>query len=366
MPWRGRPARLPVPPVDADARRAARRRRRRRPDAVELRLRGLRPRRRRGRRRRAGPRPGVRPAARRHRPRPAGRSGHRHVRGQPGRGPLRPLVVHAADAARSTTTRRCPTCPAPPARSPARPSPPPSPRSPSRPAATTRCPTLTGIRVEIDGSTITLAATDRYRLAVREFAWNPENSGLETNALVPARTLADTAKSLGALRRRAPRALRVRCRRRPHGLRGRRPAHHHAACSTASSPSTARCCPASRPRSPRSRPRALVDAVKRVALVAERNTPVRLTFSGGEVELRAGAGDEAAGHRGRRVRGRRRRRSRSRSTRSTSSTASSRRRRRRRPRLSFTTSTRPAVLTGGRASGAPAYRYLLMPVRLSG
>ena len=33
--------------------------------------------------------------------------------------------------------------------------------------------------------------------------------------------------------------------------------------------------------------------MKRVALVAERNTPVRLTFAGGEVELRAGAGDEA-------------------------------------------------------------------------
>ena len=86
-------------------------------------------------------------------------------------------------------------------------------------------PTLTGIRVEIDGSTITLAATDRYRLAVREFAWNPENSALETNALVPARTLADTAKTLVPLRRRAPRTLRVGCGRRPHGLRGRRPAY---------------------------------------------------------------------------------------------------------------------------------------------
>ena len=35
-------------------------------------------------------------------------------------------------------------------------------------------------------------------------------------------------------------------------------------------------------------------------------------------------------------------------------------------KLSFTTSTRPAVLTGGSADAAPAYRYLLMPVRLSG
>src|SRR5262249_47000478 len=35
------------------------------------------------------------------------------------------------------------------------------------------------------------------------------------------------------------------------------------------------------------------EAVKRVALVAERNTPVRLTFSDGEVLLEAGTGDEA-------------------------------------------------------------------------
>ena len=33
-------------------------------------------------------------------------------------------------------------------------------------------------------------------------------------------------------------------------------------------------------------------------------------------------------------------------------------------RLSFTTSTRPAVLTGG--ADTSGYRYLLMPVRLSG
>ena len=38
---------------------------------------------------------------------------------------------------------------------------------------------------------------------------------------------------------------------------------------------------------------ALVEAVKRVALVAERNTPVRLSFGAGELQLDAGTGDEA-------------------------------------------------------------------------
>ncbi len=38
-------------------------------------------------------------------------------------------------------------------------------------------PVLTGIRMEIEGDTLTLAATDRYRLAVREIAWTPGGSG---------------------------------------------------------------------------------------------------------------------------------------------------------------------------------------------
>ncbi|GGL97378.1 DNA polymerase III subunit beta [Nakamurella endophytica] len=59
-------------------------------------------------------------------------------------------------------------------------------------------PMLTGIRVEIEGEKLTLAATDRFRLAVRELAWTPERTGLSTAVLVPARTLADTARSLGS------------------------------------------------------------------------------------------------------------------------------------------------------------------------
>ena len=57
-------------------------------------------------------------------------------------------------------------------------------------------PTLTGIRMEIEGQSITLAATDRYRLAVRNFTWSPTTSSISTQALIPARTLAETAKAL--------------------------------------------------------------------------------------------------------------------------------------------------------------------------
>lgn len=56
-------------------------------------------------------------------------------------------------------------------------------------------PMLTGVRIEIEGDTLTLAATDRFRLAVREVGWTPDVPSLSTAVLVPARTLLDTAKA---------------------------------------------------------------------------------------------------------------------------------------------------------------------------
>ena len=38
-------------------------------------------------------------------------------------------------------------------------------------------PALTGVRIEIEGDTLTLVSTDRYRLAVRELRWSPARPG---------------------------------------------------------------------------------------------------------------------------------------------------------------------------------------------
>ena len=70
------------------------------------------------------------------------------------------------------------------------------PRSSRPPAATTRCPCSPAVCLDIDGETLTLAATDRYRLAVRELQWEPAHPGLRATALVPARTLADAARTM--------------------------------------------------------------------------------------------------------------------------------------------------------------------------
>lgn len=56
-------------------------------------------------------------------------------------------------------------------------------------------PFLTGVQIKIDGNKIVLAATDRYRLAVREIDWQPAVEQPQAVVVVPAKTLADTAKA---------------------------------------------------------------------------------------------------------------------------------------------------------------------------
>ena len=57
-------------------------------------------------------------------------------------------------------------------------------------------PILMAVCLDIDGPVMTLAATDRYRLAVRTVDWSPAEPGLRAAALVPARILADVARTM--------------------------------------------------------------------------------------------------------------------------------------------------------------------------
>ncbi len=57
-------------------------------------------------------------------------------------------------------------------------------------------PMLTAVCLDIDGPAMTLAATDRYRLAVRTLDWRPARPDQRIIALVPARTLAEAARSM--------------------------------------------------------------------------------------------------------------------------------------------------------------------------
>lgn len=151
-------------------------------------------------------------------------------------------------------------------------------------------PMLTGIRVEIDGENVVLAATDRFRLAVRSLPWVPAAADAKGSVLVPAKTLADTAKSASG----GIGAVEVGLGDGAHvgrdGLlgivgEGRRsttrlldaefPPFRKLLPSVHTSIATISVAP-------------LVEAIRRVALVAERGAQVRLEFTDSSVKLTAG------------------------------------------------------------------------------
>ena len=152
-------------------------------------------------------------------------------------------------------------------------------------------PLLTGIRLEIEGDTITFLATDRYRLALREMPWTPARPDISTVALVRARTLTDVAKSLGGSGEVTV-ALSTGSGVDLVGFEagGR---HTTSLLVDGDYPPVRRLFPDDTPIHAVVPTQALIDATKRVALVAERNTPIRLSFADGQVVLNAGQGDDA-------------------------------------------------------------------------
>ena len=163
-------------------------------------------------------------------------------------------------------------------------------------------PMLTAVCLEIDGETLTLAATDRYRLAVREVSWVPAVPGLRAAAMVPARTLADVARTMapgvpvtvafGTGQTEASAAPGAGAGRSP------RPADGMISFEGGNRRLTARLIGGEfikyRSRFPEEfGSRALLpassftEAVRRVSLVADRASPVRLAFNPGTVVIEA-------------------------------------------------------------------------------
>ncbi|MGA5640110.1 DNA polymerase III subunit beta [Streptomyces cinereoruber] len=154
-------------------------------------------------------------------------------------------------------------------------------------------PVLTGVRLSLDGPVMTLAATDRYRYAVRTLEWKP-GAGAEAadaDVVVPARRLTEIARSLAGA---GPARIALDSgslgfesggmRTTTRLLDGRLPRHdklfalgEHALAVTERAP--------------------LAEAVKRVAVVAEGDSPVQLAFSSEGLHLRAGYEDDVASQR---------------------------------------------------------------------
>ena len=157
-------------------------------------------------------------------------------------------------------------------------------------------PVLTGVRIEIDGPTMSLLATDRFRLSHRELTWNPRTPDESAAALVPAKVLGDTAKSLTS---GAEITIALSTSGTGEGLIGFEGSGLGGVRRTTTRlldgefPKVRSLFPAEHLTTAKVSREELIETVKRVALVAERNTAVQLKFTDGQLVLDAGSGDEA-------------------------------------------------------------------------
>ena len=225
-------------------------------------------------------------------------------------------------------------------------------------------PMLTGVRMQIEPDKLVLAATDRYRLAERMVPWKPAGEVPSGALVIPARTLAEAAKSLGG-------ASEVELAMGgDSGFVGLTAGGRQTMTRLLDGefPKFESLWPTDPLTTAEVEVSTLIEALRRVSLVAQRFAPVQLVFSEGQIALSAQAEDESSAEEGLpahvtgddltigfnagylldgltaihtdRV------------------------------RMSFTIATRPTVITpmyeGDVDGGEETYRYLVMSMRLRG
>ncbi|UWF77526.1 MULTISPECIES: DNA polymerase III subunit beta [Microbacterium] len=150
-------------------------------------------------------------------------------------------------------------------------------------------PVLTGVQLEVSGTSLSLVATDRYRVSLRDVPWDGE--GAEQTALVPARTLTEVGKTFahagnievafsGAGDReiiaftagnKTVTSLLIKGNFPPVRRLFPEQTDHYAVINTAD----------------------LIEAVRRVSLVLDRSAPLKFTFSTDTVTMDASGSEQA-------------------------------------------------------------------------
>ncbi len=143
-------------------------------------------------------------------------------------------------------------------------------------------PVLTGTLVQADADKVTLVATDSYRLAVRNIAWSGPSQSLKR--VIPARALTEAARAavggeititLGESQASFTTASRRLTTRLIEG----------------EFPNWSQLIPAELPNQLRIERDSLTEAVRRVGILAQSGTPVRIELAEGGAKLGAGAQD---------------------------------------------------------------------------
>ncbi|MCR2762747.1 DNA polymerase III subunit beta [Microbacterium sp. zg.B48] len=154
-------------------------------------------------------------------------------------------------------------------------------------------PVLTGVQLEVSGTQLSLVATDRYRVALREIPWDGGSTATEepTTALVPARTLTEVGKTFAhggdisiafsgsgdreiiafTAGNKTVTSLLIKGNFPPVRRLFPEQTEHHAVLNTAE----------------------LAEAVRRVSLVLDRSAPLRFTFTTDSVSMDASGTEQA-------------------------------------------------------------------------
>jgi DNA polymerase-3 subunit beta len=154
-------------------------------------------------------------------------------------------------------------------------------------------PVLTGVQLEVSGTSLSLVATDRYRVALRDIPWDGAAAASEepTAALVPARTLTEVGKTFAhggdisiafsgsgdreiiafTAGNKTVTSLLIKGNFPPVRRLFPEATEHHAVVNTAD----------------------LVEAVRRVSLVLDRSAPLRFTFTTDSVSMDASGTEQA-------------------------------------------------------------------------
>lgn len=151
-------------------------------------------------------------------------------------------------------------------------------------------PVLTSVKTEISGDKVIMTATDRFRLSRSSFTWTPKNPDFHTSMLIRGSLLRDISRSLDEHQN-----VLMDYQQDNPTLLGIENAGKISTSQLIDGefPAVDRLFADEYPIQAVMAKQELIDAIKRVALVTERNAPIRMQFSDQEVTLSAGTADEA-------------------------------------------------------------------------
>ncbi|WEV69413.1 DNA polymerase III subunit beta [Bifidobacterium sp. ESL0775] len=151
-------------------------------------------------------------------------------------------------------------------------------------------PVLTGVRIQFNGEKVVMTSTDRFRLSRSTFKWTPQDSDLETETLVRGSLLRDVARAVDEHQN-----VIIDFNTEKPSLLGFENAGRVSTSQLIDGefPAVDRLFADEYPIEAVLNKEALLGAIKRVALVAERNAPIRMVFEGQTLTLSAGTADES-------------------------------------------------------------------------